>query len=78
MEENPVFDGLGWMVNSDRESFDGLFGDEAKETVTFDLEEEGSGTVQFEYRLKDWLLSRQRFWGPHTNGPLSRLRSCTC
>ena len=63
IEENPVFDGLGWMANSNLESFDGLYGNEAKEAVISALEadESGYGTVQ--YRLKDWLLSRQRFWG---------------
>ena len=59
-----MFDGLGWMVNSDRESFDGLFGDEAKKAVISTLEEEGSGHGTVQYRLRDWLLSRQRFWGP--------------
>lgn len=62
-EENPVFDGLGWMVNSTRETFDGLFGNEAKEAVISSLENEGSGHGTVQYRLKDWLLSRQRFWG---------------
>ena len=46
-EENPVFDGLGWMVNSDRESFDGLFGDEAKKAVISTLEEEALAMEQF-------------------------------
>ena len=58
-----AFEGLGWMVNSGRDGFDGLYGYEAKAAVISALESEqmGSGTIQ--YRLKDWLLSRQRFWG---------------
>ena len=63
IEENPVFDGLGWMVNSSREDFNGLFGNEAKAAVISALEAEGSGHGTVQYRLKDWLLSRQRFWG---------------
>ena len=63
IEENPVFDGMGWMANSSRESFDGLYGNEAKEAVISALEREGTGHGTVQYRLKDWLLSRQRFWG---------------
>ena len=63
IEENPVFDGLGWMINSNRESFDGLHGNEAKKAVISALEAEGTGHGTVQFRLKDWLLSRQRFWG---------------
>ena len=63
IEEDPVFDGLGWMVNSSRSEFDGLFGEAAKSAVIAALEAEGSGHGTIQYRLRDWLLSRQRFWG---------------
>jgi len=63
IDEDPVFDGLGWMVNSGRPGFDGLYGDDAKQAVIAALEGEGTGGGTIEYRLKDWLLSRQRFWG---------------
>ena len=63
IEENPVLDSLGFMANSSREGFDGLFGDEAKAAVINTLEIEGAGHGTVQYRLKDWLLSRQRFWG---------------
>ena len=58
-----AFEGLGWMVNSKRPDFDGLYGDDAKAAVIAALEKEGMGAGTVQYRLKDWLLSRQRFWG---------------
>ena len=51
------------MTNSSRKEFDGLFGEDAKNAVIKALESENSGHGTVQYRLKDWLLSRQRFWG---------------
>ena len=58
-----AFEGLGWMVNSGRTGLDGLYGDDAKSAVVKALENESMGAGTIQYRLKDWLLSRQRFWG---------------
>ena len=55
------FTEIGKMVNSG--DFDGLSGDEAKEKVTAWLEERNSGALKVNYRLRDWLVSRQRYWG---------------
>jgi leucyl-tRNA synthetase len=43
--------------------FTGLPAPEAIEKVTAWLEEEGRGEHAVNYRLRDWLLSRQRYWG---------------
>ncbi len=51
----------GVCVNSD--FLDGLRVDEAKEKMIAWLETEKRGTRQVQYRLRDWLFSRQRYWG---------------
>jgi leucyl-tRNA synthetase len=49
------------LVNSGR--FDGLPAPEGKAAITAWLEEHGRGRATVAYRLRDWLLSRQRYWG---------------
>lgn len=51
----------GIIVNSGK--YDGLTSEEAKKKITDDLEEKGIGNKTTNYRLKDWLISRQRYWG---------------
>ena len=51
----------GAMVNSGR--FDGLQNREAYEQIADWLEAEEKGRRSVSYRLRDWLLSRQRYWG---------------
>ncbi len=53
--------GDGVLVNSG--AFDGLRKDEAIAAVTTDLEQRDLGRDTVTYRLRDWLLSRQRYWG---------------
>ncbi len=57
--------GEGPAINSSNESvsLDGLPIDEAKATIIAWLEERGSGRATTTYRLRDWLFSRQRYWG---------------
>ncbi len=51
----------GTMVGSGR--FDGMPSEEAKEAIARHLEERGQGGPTVTYRLRDWLISRQRYWG---------------
>lgn len=52
---------VGTMVNSG--PFDGMRSDAAKEKIADYLEKEGIGTKTVNYRLRDWGISRQRYWG---------------
>jgi len=51
----------GKMVNSGR--FDGLSNIEAIGEITKFLDKKGKGKAAVEYKLRDWLISRQRYWG---------------
>ena len=54
--------GDGGMVNSGR--FDGLAVADAKPAIAGWLAESGRGETKVNYRLHDWCISRQRYWGP--------------
>lgn len=51
----------GILVNSG--NFNGLTTDEAKKKITEYLKEKKLGDFKVTYRLRDWLVSRQRYWG---------------
>jgi len=51
----------GIAVNSGK--YDGLSTAEFKARITKDLEEAGKGRARVEYKLRDWIFSRQRYWG---------------
>jgi leucyl-tRNA synthetase len=56
-----AFGDYGTLTNSG--SYDGLSSEEAKKTITEKLIEQGAGSETTKYRLHDWGVSRQRFWG---------------
>jgi len=51
----------GFMVNSG--SFDGTANEDGKKAVAQALEKEGKGKATTQFRLRDWNISRQRYWG---------------
>jgi leucyl-tRNA synthetase len=58
---NACFVGLGRAINSG--PYDGLSTDEFKRRISADLATSGLGRAAVNYKLRDWLFSRQRFWG---------------
>jgi leucyl-tRNA synthetase len=60
-DEGLPYSGDGEMVNSDR--FDGKNNREAYDEIVEWLTSEGRGESSVNYRLRDWLVSRQRYWG---------------
>ena len=56
-----AYTGAGTLVNSG--PLDGLGVGEAKEAITARLEVDGRGRARVEYKLRDWLFARQRYWG---------------
>jgi leucyl-tRNA synthetase len=60
-EHQPWYDEPGRNMNSGK--YDGLGHQAAVDAVTSDLESMGLGTKRIQYRLRDWGISRQRYWG---------------
>lgn len=56
-----IYHGEGPLVNSGR--FDGVSSSDAREAIVAWLEQQGTGHSQITYKMRDWLISRQRYWG---------------
>ena len=67
-----AYTGEGVMVNSD--SFDGLSSEEGWERIADEAARLGMGQRKVNFRLRDWLISRQRYWG--TPIPMVYCESC--
>jgi leucyl-tRNA synthetase len=61
-EQGLPYSGDGAVVNS-RPDFDGMPNRQALSAIVAWLEREGKGHASVNYRLRDWLVSRQRYWG---------------
>lgn len=56
-----AYEGEGFLVNSG--PFNGMGSLKAREAIAKHLEEKGLGGAKISYRLRDWGISRQRYWG---------------
>jgi leucyl-tRNA synthetase len=54
-------DGEGLMMNSGK--YDGITSDIAREKIVAELEKDKFGVEKTNYKMRDWLISRQRYWG---------------
>ncbi len=61
-EDALPYSGAGQLVNS-RPEFDGMDNRAALQAIVEWLDHEGKGHASVNYRLRDWLISRQRYWG---------------
>jgi leucyl-tRNA synthetase len=59
--EGSAYTGAGTMINSGE--YTGLPSEEGKRRIVEALETEGKGDASVNYKLRDWLFSRQRYWG---------------
>lgn len=60
-DEDGVITSEGSLINSDQ--FDGTSTSDAREQVVTWLEQQGVGRAKTTYKMRDWLVSRQRYWG---------------
>jgi len=60
-EMNEAYEGDGNQVNSGQ--FDGMPNQQAKAAIAEWMEKTKIGKIQAHWRLRDWLISRQRYWG---------------
>jgi len=60
-DESKCYHGEGTLVNSGE--FTGLASAEARESIVAWLESRGIGHKKVTYKMRDWLISRQRYWG---------------
>jgi leucyl-tRNA synthetase len=56
-----AYEGEGFLVNSGQ--FNGVYSVKAREMIAQYLDEKGWGGKRVSYRLRDWGISRQRYWG---------------
>lgn len=55
------YQGEGTLVNSG--AFNGMRSEDAREQIVAWLEQQGKGSAKVTYKMHDWLISRQRYWG---------------
>ena len=60
-DQKLAFSGRGIMLNSGK--FNGMDSEECKKQIIAKLESEGAGLATVNYKLRDWIFTRQRYWG---------------
>ena len=60
-EKPSLYTGDGVMINSDK--YTGMNSNDFKNKVIEDLEKDGRGKKAINYKIRDWVFSRQRYWG---------------
>ena len=61
LNASTCYDGEGILVNSG--TYDSMESSEAREKIVADLQKNGLAEEKVNYRMRDWLISRQRYWG---------------
>ncbi|MEN3027819.1 MAG: class I tRNA ligase family protein, partial [Aquificaceae bacterium] len=61
LPEGRAYEGRGFLITSGR--FDLMNSEEAQKAITSWLKDKGLGDFRITYRLRDWNISRQRYWG---------------
>jgi leucyl-tRNA synthetase len=61
-DDSKAYTEPGYLANSGE--FDGLTSEDGKHKIIDELEAKKKGRRQINYHLRDWLISRQRYWGP--------------
>ncbi len=59
--DEAIYHGEGELMNSG--AFDGMSTSDAREEIVAWLEQQGTGNAKTTYKMRDWLISRQRYWG---------------
>ncbi len=72
INENEAYTGDGILINSDE--FSGMKNSEAKKAIIEKIEKLKIGKKEINYRLRDWGISRQRYWGAPL--PFVKCESC--
>ena len=60
-DKSKAYIGTGRLINSGE--FNGLSSEESKDVISKKLESLGKGKKRIQFRLRDWGISRQRYWG---------------
>ncbi len=70
--QEQAFEGEGTLIDS--EEFSGMYSADARQRITEWLEKKGFGRRAVSYKLRDWIFSRQRYWGEPI--PLIHCQKC--